>query len=741
MATAMSSARSRSGHGVSPRVNMLLIGLFHAFAPLVKALPMPFGGIVNALKDEDLPKSPNDASLWLYLGVAIALVLAGGVFAGLTIALMGQDEIYLQVLAHSGDTHERKNAKRVLRLLNRGKHWVLVTLLLSNVITNETLPIVLDRSLGGGWPAVVSSTVLIVIFGEVVPQSICVRYGLPIGAFMSPIVLALMYIMGIAAWPTAKLLDYLLGEDHGTVYKKGGLKTLVSLHQSLGLEGERLNEDEVTIITAVLDLKAKAVGNIMTPMKDVFTMSSDTVLDEKMMDNILSAGYSRIPIHTPDNKNDFVGMLLVKMLITYDPEDALRVRDFALATLPETRPETSCLDILNFFQEGKSHMVLVSEYPAEARGAVGVVTLEDVIEELIGEEIIDESDVFIDVHKAIRRMAPAPRARVPRSKIVADLSRRPSEQPATEGESEAEHNGTTAPRKSSMPETSDGMLKPSFTLRRRSSGSKGVMEPLRSDDPEVMQHLKHLGPSNAANRPKSTRINTVKIKPGQTNTVPDIPTTIPENARPASEGVLAQESHAPEGGIGEGLLASAGREASDGVHSVAVGYGTMAPSGDRMSWKSGRSGLGAAEDEPTSPKAKAHDNNEDTLVVDNRNKDEGQKERSRSVSTIGSLHSVRSHSRSPPTKRHTARSGSISENVVDVNGIKKIVLETTSSSDSEDKVLLVQADGAEDQKHSEAESANTGGKGASKKKRKKRGKKKKGNGGESSETQPLLGDN
>lgn len=74
---------------------------------------------------------------------------------------MGQDEIYLQVLAHSGDGGERKNAKKVLKLLQRGKHWVLVTLLLSNVITNETLPIVLDRSLGGGWPAVVSSTVLI----------------------------------------------------------------------------------------------------------------------------------------------------------------------------------------------------------------------------------------------------------------------------------------------------------------------------------------------------------------------------------------------------------------------------------------------------------------------------------------------------------------------------------------------------------------------------------------------------
>ena len=225
----------------------------------------------------------------------------------------------------------------------------------------------------------------IVIFGEIIPQSICVRHGLPIGAWMSPLVLVLMYVMAPVAWPTAKLLDRLLGEDHGTTYKKAGLKTLVTLHKTLGAAGEQLNSDEVTIISAVLDLKAKPVGNIMTPMDQVFTMSADTILDQSMTDSILSAGYSRIPIHAPGNEQNFVGMLLVKILITYDPEDCQAVSDFALATLPETRSETSCLDILNFFQEGKSHMVLVSEYPGEDTGALGVVTLEDVIEELIGE--------------------------------------------------------------------------------------------------------------------------------------------------------------------------------------------------------------------------------------------------------------------------------------------------------------------------------------------------------------------
>lgn len=333
-------------------------------------------------------------------------------------------------------------------------------------------------------------------------------------------------------------------------------------------------------------------------------------------------------------------------------------------------------------------------------------------------------------------MAPAPRARVPRGKVITDPVRQLSEAPLIDIEHSTEQNGNTAARKSSLPET-EALLKPSFMLRRRSSGSKGTMEPLRSDDPEVMQHLRHLGPSNAANKPKQTRINTVKIKPGQ---APDIPNTIPEDAQLAPEGVVSLDSHAPEGGIGEGLLSSAGREASDGVHSVAVGYGTMAPSGDRMSWRSGRSGLKEADEEPTSPKSGAKENDENAhLNVDNQTNDQQSKQRSRSISTIGSLRSVKTRSRSPPKKRHTARSGSISENVVELNGIQKLVLETTSSSDSEGRPVTAQTDGHEDHKeHSETESANTGGQGASKKKRKKRGKKKKGGAGDG-ESQPLLG--
>jgi len=81
---------------------------------------------------------------------------------------MGLDETNLQVLMVAGEYDERRHSKRVLDLLKKGKHWVLVTLLLSNVIVNETLPIVFDSVFGGGWPAVLISTALIVMFGEYV---------------------------------------------------------------------------------------------------------------------------------------------------------------------------------------------------------------------------------------------------------------------------------------------------------------------------------------------------------------------------------------------------------------------------------------------------------------------------------------------------------------------------------------------------------------------------------------------
>lgn len=163
--------------GVVSLLQLLLAGLCHFTKTYAWPIHALDSQVIVALKEKNGSRSPEDPALWIFLVTAVLLVLIGGAFAGLTIAfvshlvfcqhqlidrsLMGQDEMYLQVIATSGEGSEKRDASKVLNLLRRGKHWVLVTLLVGNVITNETLPIVLDRSIGGGYAAAISSTVLV----------------------------------------------------------------------------------------------------------------------------------------------------------------------------------------------------------------------------------------------------------------------------------------------------------------------------------------------------------------------------------------------------------------------------------------------------------------------------------------------------------------------------------------------------------------------------------------------------
>ncbi|TDL22340.1 DUF21-domain-containing protein [Rickenella mellea] len=360
------------------------------------AYASPFLASSKFARFDDEPEvEPGSVDFWTHIGVSAILVVVGGVFAGLTLGLMGLDELHLRVLSTSSDDPtEKRNAQKVLRLLTKGRHWVLVVLLLGNVVVNESLPIFLDSALGGGIAAIVISTTMIVIFGQVIiPQAVCARYGLAIGARCAPFVLLLMYVFAPVAYPTAKLLDYVLGSSEANTYKKAELKSFLQFHR----QGEEpLRDDEISILNGVLELNTKSVVQIMTPMKDVVTLSADSVLDHKMVDYIIMSGYSRFPVHEPGKPLSFIGLLLIKKLLVYDPSQALPVSSFPLSILPEASPQISCFQALDYFQTGRAHLLVISKTPGAPGGALGVITLEDVIEEIISEEIVDETDRYED---------------------------------------------------------------------------------------------------------------------------------------------------------------------------------------------------------------------------------------------------------------------------------------------------------------------------------------------------------
>ena len=213
----------------------------------------------------------------------VVLVLIGGLVAGLTIGLMSIDSTNLTILKMSGTASEKRYAERIEPIRKNG-HLLLVTLLLVNTVVNETLPILFDSIHFTGYKAVLSSTILIVLFGEIIPQAVCSRYGLQIGAFFAIPVRILILGLYLISYPIARLLDFLLGHKAGLIYRHAGLKELVALHGED--QAGPLSKDEVSILRAVLDLRGKTVKDVMTAIDDVFMFSLSEKLDRSTIEKV-----------------------------------------------------------------------------------------------------------------------------------------------------------------------------------------------------------------------------------------------------------------------------------------------------------------------------------------------------------------------------------------------------------------------------------------------------------------------
>lgn len=351
-------------------------------------------GTVYMKKEE--PLNYTDEWFWIYLGIYVALVLVAGLVSGLTMGLLSLDMMSLNVLATGGKPHERKYASKIIPIIKR-HHLLLVTLLLTNAAAVESMPLFLDR-ISNPITAIVVSVSAVLIFGEVVPQAICTRYGLAIGAHLSLLVKFLMFITLPISWPLSKLLDCILGTEHGTFFRRAELSVLVDLHQQNDYENEEpLSKDEAMIIKGALSMRDKKVRDICTPISKVYSLDIKGAMDDHTMEEILNSGHSRIPVHE-QHKSNLLGVLLVKKLIKLDPEDCIPINSIFERKgrdLPSIQENVQLFDLLNQFQNGRSHMCKVIDASENYGEVIGIITLEDVIEELIQEEILDETDLDV----------------------------------------------------------------------------------------------------------------------------------------------------------------------------------------------------------------------------------------------------------------------------------------------------------------------------------------------------------
>lgn len=399
-----------------------------------------------------------------YIVVITLLVLFAGLMSGLTLGLMSLSLVDLEVLAKSGTPKDRAHAAKILPVV-KNQHLLLVSLLLCNAAAMEALPIFLD-GLVTAWGAILISVTLILLFGEIIPQSVCSRYGLAIGATVAPMVRVLVWICFPVSYPISKLLDFLLGHEQTALFRRAELKTLVHLHGNEAGKGGELTHDETTIIAGALELTAKKASDAMTPISETFTIDINEKLDSELMNLIMGKGHSRVPVYYEQPTN-IIGLVLVKNLLTIHPADEVPVKNVTIRKIPRVPENMPLYDILNEFQKGHSHMAVVvkqsnpvqeelpnadgdvklvidGEKPSESNlkysrsinklksfpivghssskgsrskkwardafadvleidknplpklneeeEAVGIITMEDVIEELLQEEIFDETD-------------------------------------------------------------------------------------------------------------------------------------------------------------------------------------------------------------------------------------------------------------------------------------------------------------------------------------------------------------
>ena len=322
-------------------------------------------------------------TLWVAL---VVLVVFSAFFSASETAFSSLNQIRLKSRAEDGDS----SAARVLAMAEQYDK-LLSTILIGNNIVNIAAAsigtILFTRMLGAERGATMSTivlTIIVLIFGEVTPKSLAKEMPEKVATAVSPFLVLLMALMTPLTWlftQWKKLLGHFVHSGEADTITEGELMTMVSEAEN---DGE-LTDRESELIRSAIEFDDVEVEEILTPRVDVVAVEDDIPLEE-LAQTFAESGYSRLPVYhgTIDN---IIGVVHEKDFYIARLKKATKIDDLVVPTL-YTTGSTQISQLLRTLREQHHHLaVVVDEYG----GTEGIITLEDILEELVG-EIWDEHD-------------------------------------------------------------------------------------------------------------------------------------------------------------------------------------------------------------------------------------------------------------------------------------------------------------------------------------------------------------
>uniref|UniRef100_A0A8C6LSP8 Metal transporter n=1 Tax=Nothobranchius furzeri TaxID=105023 RepID=A0A8C6LSP8_NOTFU len=327
---------------------------------------------------------------WGLALLVVLLLLMCGVFRTVNLSLLWLDPVELYVLHSCGSEEEKRAAKRLEPVRRRG-NFLTCSLLFLCALGHSVLGVLLYKALGCIVSAVFTSGFLIFFLAELAPHILCSDYGFQMAPALTWLAQVCMILTCPLSCPLGLILDLGLGRDISTC----GIR-----QRAMEMIRASVNDPYSRGM-----LRTKTVEDILTPLKDCFMLQSSAVLDFSTMSEIMQSGYTRVPIYEEERSN-IVEILYVKDLALVDPEDCTpmtTITKFYNHPLHFVFNDTKLDAMLEEFKKGNSHMAIVQKVNNEGEGdpfyeVLGLVTLEDVIEEIIKSEILDESDGYRECH-------------------------------------------------------------------------------------------------------------------------------------------------------------------------------------------------------------------------------------------------------------------------------------------------------------------------------------------------------